>query len=731
MSSNNRISNRMCGEAPPPANVPPANNNNNNNVPQIPNPAVLNLEVVLQKFLIDMREADDSENTKKEYLPKLKEWFQYCDHVHKNDPFRYNLNFEKVYLFIFYQTFRQQKKRGGNRQLQQEDMYFDAEAYDTLMRPFAGLSPGQRLLENAPHVENPISNSQFAIYKAALKRIHNVQVEKFVNALHWGNVWLPAMDDLHKLVKSRETNVDRVLQHKEKVTVEFSPFAMLGHYNDIEDMFWTDSNERSRGQTVAKLRHRYCLLLLTSGILRCKSLANADLSDHLALYLPKRDQDIHPMLMLIMQLPEVGANTLELLKEESEDIRRMGQCNPSVFDSHYSTKLPIGSIRKLAGYISKKSIYMNTRTTINPNDELLKSTPVGSFVYTALDGVSEQARIRGGGYETAINFLRSLAELNKVFLQDAAALLCVDEERSNHFMYRNLAVLESRAFHDFKEQMASAIRNETNPLDDTVESILPGVLDIHRTTQSMVEQLGEKIDRVNDRVDRIHEATHAIREDVTSIQGLCNSLKQCLDDDESDGDRRRKLARCFKEIGQLLYSSELHSDTADVPEHPVTDNDLLESEKQDVSTKPTATSENTAAISTTRTSGCSSVTLPRKRLAPKYHSLKEILDDWQDPNDGFLVLDKKYGRNWRKDWSDAQKTCFSRVSRIYSAVVKYIESKSDDKEALAELEEVFQNKRLSIKGMITYFQAEGYIVVQKSRGRTKQQQQSADDTVED
>ncbi|KAG7347926.1 centromere DNA-binding like protein [Nitzschia inconspicua] len=832
------------GGAPPTLATPA------NNVPQIQNPAALNLETALQQFVIDLREDGEPENTKKAYLPKLKEWFQYCDHVYPTDPYKYNMNFDKIYLFMFFQTFRQQKKRGGNRQLQQQDIYFDAEAYDNLMRPFAGLSLGQRLLENAPHVENPISESQFATYKAALRRIYNAQINNNVNSLHWDHVWLPALKELQRLVKSRKVIIKR-LQHQEKVTGEFSPYAMVGHYNDIEDMLWTDSNGRSWRQTVANLRHRYCLLFLTSGILRCESLIQADLSDHLSFYLPQRDQDIHPMLLLIMQIPEgkvnngrtlfgratrhklpqfcpvgalamylqcrfhvtrefnnftiedwctnsrwfdikllvdvdgisdrtqpmrsdgyskhiketllklglptnnlchlgrkLGTKTLELLEEESESIRRMGQWNPSVFDNYYSTKLPIGSIRKLAGYISKSNIYYNTRTTVNPNDELLKSTPIGSFVYTALDGVLEQAQNHRGGYDTAIHFLRCLAELNKVFLQDAAALLCVKEERSNHFMFQNLAVLESQAFYDFKGQMASAIRHEVSPLDATIESVLPGVLEIQRTTHSMVEQLGGKVDRFHEAVHgAVHEATQSISEDVTrQLQGLCNHLKRCLDDKQMEGNRRRKLARCFRSIGELLDMAEFDGtesdgDTRHLQERTVAANDLFESEEKSLSaepferedqglyTEPNATSDTTVAISRTRASGSSTATSPNKRLAPKYHSLKEILDDWQDPNNGFLVLDKKYGRNWRKDWSDSQKTLFSRLSRIYSAVVKYIESNPDHNEALAELEEVFKKKRLSIRGMVRYFQAEGYIHVQKSRGRTKQQL-SADDAIE-
>ena len=204
------------------------------------------------------------------------------------------------------------KKRGGNRHLQQQDLYFNKEKYDDLMVPFSGITPGQRLLENAPYVENPISKSQFNTYKSALKRVYKAQVARCVHSLHWDHIWLPALEELHKLVKQRKAIIDK-LNHKEKVTGEFSPYAMVGSYSDIEDELWKDSNGRSWRQTVANLRHRYCLLFLTSGILRCESLHKADLSDHLAFYLPQREQDIHPMLMLIMQIPEGKVNNGRIL----------------------------------------------------------------------------------------------------------------------------------------------------------------------------------------------------------------------------------------------------------------------------------------------------------------------------------------------------------------------------------------------------------------------------------
>lgn len=80
----------------------------------------------------------------------------------------------------------------------------------------------------------------------------------------------------------------------------------------------------------------------------------------------------------------MGSKILDLLEEEAEDIRRMGQWKPSTFDNSYSSKLPMGPMRKLAGYNSDTKIYFNTRTTVEPPNDLLHKTPIGKWVYESL-----------------------------------------------------------------------------------------------------------------------------------------------------------------------------------------------------------------------------------------------------------------------------------------------------------------------------------------------------------
>ena len=80
----------------------------------------------------------------------------------------------------------------------------------------------------------------------------------------------------------------------------------------------------------------------------------------------------------------VGSRTLDFLEADEGEIRRMGQWNPSTFDNHYSSKIPMKAMRMLAGYENETDLYFNTRTSVQPSDDLLRATPIGCWVYDTL-----------------------------------------------------------------------------------------------------------------------------------------------------------------------------------------------------------------------------------------------------------------------------------------------------------------------------------------------------------
>jgi hypothetical protein len=119
----------------------------------------------------------------------------------------------------------------------------------------------------------------------------------------------------------------------------------------------------------------------------------------------------------------LGVKLLEMLKEESRAIQQLGNWNPSMQESCYSMKLPMAPIRKLAGCTGANgTMYCNPPTIEAVDMALLRLTPVRKWVYNA-HAQMELAIAKGATEWTAFNFLSFIVQLNKIFIQDAAAML--------------------------------------------------------------------------------------------------------------------------------------------------------------------------------------------------------------------------------------------------------------------------------------------------------------------
>jgi hypothetical protein len=140
----------------------------------------------------------------------------------------------------------------------------------------------------------------------------------------------------------------------------------------------------------------------------------------------------------------IGSRILELLEAEKSEINQMGQWSEGVQDQSYSAKLPMAAMRKMAGYPGKMKCYFNTRTSVDPPEDLLTQTPIGKWVYQAYDAVTEAAG--PGKHMTAISFLRFFIELNKIFLQDAAAMIALHPEREKHALFQKMPCFLSEQF---------------------------------------------------------------------------------------------------------------------------------------------------------------------------------------------------------------------------------------------------------------------------------------------
>lgn len=251
---------------------------------------------LLEQAILQMIAAARPKATSDAYDPKVAEYYEFVDSVYANDPFRAVLSSNKVFFFMWYQAMRNKKKVGGKARTDQP--HFDRPDYDRVMlllRPFFE-NPGAA---EAPEPENPTGESSFATHKTVLRWIWKDQIARRVCPLTWEQIWMIPLQNLHTLVKNRRPQLKRK-NYDEKVDKCFASYTAVEDYPKIEDMCWTEG-EKSVRSAFAWLRHRFCLLFTTSGILRCESLYKAELSDFLGIHL-KKATDPHELYLMVMQI---------------------------------------------------------------------------------------------------------------------------------------------------------------------------------------------------------------------------------------------------------------------------------------------------------------------------------------------------------------------------------------------------------------------------------------------
>jgi hypothetical protein len=265
----------------------------------IQSPVQADTHPMLEQAVLHIQRTYRPDSSNKIYDGRSMEYFQYCEQLYPNDLYAKVLDAQKVYKFMFYQTFRSQKKRGGKRALDDAvAVKFDKPEYDKVISKYQAWMMGNAGAEPAEPLK-PVMLSTIDQYKAVFSYIHKQQVAKRVNGLVWDQIWTLPLKELYRLVKNRRGAVKKA-NYEEKMEAEFAPHAAADKLDKIEHELWMRGrkNHRSAGTW---LRHRYSMMHTTGGVLRCESLYGAELSDFLALTL-QRKEDPHPLLLMITQL---------------------------------------------------------------------------------------------------------------------------------------------------------------------------------------------------------------------------------------------------------------------------------------------------------------------------------------------------------------------------------------------------------------------------------------------
>ena len=142
----------------------------------------------------------------------------------------------------------------------------------------------------------------------------------------------------------------------------------------------------------------------------------------------------------------LGPKILELLELEQDAIRQLGNWDPRTQEASHSTKLPMKAIRAASGFVLAGGMHCNARTVVEgPEFERLKKLTPLAWAHDAVAFFEERFAEHGvlEDHCTAFQFCKFVAELNTVFLQDAAAMLVKFPQRSTRAMFQMPVFLDA------------------------------------------------------------------------------------------------------------------------------------------------------------------------------------------------------------------------------------------------------------------------------------------------
>jgi hypothetical protein len=184
----------------------------------------------MAEFVQNVCAVGRPENSQKVYEPKIREFELFCELNYSHDPhYKHIVDHDKVYNFMFFQAFREKKKRGGTKAQRSTGAVFNQDEFKGLTASFFN----NEAAIPYPLPKNPIMESMFAQYKAVMKSLHTEQRTRGVCNVPWDLVWTLDCSTLHKHVKERMPAIKKA-SYVEKIDGEFAPYAIVERYGEIE-----------------------------------------------------------------------------------------------------------------------------------------------------------------------------------------------------------------------------------------------------------------------------------------------------------------------------------------------------------------------------------------------------------------------------------------------------------------------------------------------------------------
>ncbi len=124
---------------------------------------------------------------------------------------------------------------------------------------------------------------------------------------------------------------------------------------------------------------------------------------------------------------------------------------------------------------------------------------MGSWCYDAYSDVCKANRnATGNHHQIACQVLKFFCHINKVLVQDSAAMLILHPERNHSPFFKVLLFLTSDEFESFRGEMRSVCLGAKDPMENSLDVVVPGLVWWHQSHQDAFVCLNAGVKKTQD-----------------------------------------------------------------------------------------------------------------------------------------------------------------------------------------------------------------------------------------
>ena len=720
-------------------------------------------------------------NTYRAYDPKIQEWKEYCNACYSQETFKYGVKPDRLFSFMFYQCMRNKRPplAGGRK----GRYVFDVADYKDVMARYKvffdriATHPGQVDPGEMPEPDNPLQADAICQYRAAVRWLWSDHLcSGDTSYRSWEEIWSPSLEFLVKNAKRRAPAMKKK-NYGEKLDHEFAPYQLVEHFGSIEQAIW---NRGATGNKIKSafswMRHRYCFLHSTHGILRCESIFKGELSDCLMLNVPGEP---HKMKLLVQQLA-TGKTNQDGRKFYGRVLRHKNPlvCGVGAFAMYLALRFHI--TREFESDMFDPSFWFTNSTWFDvkllvdayaaDRTKELKTNSYGQAIKSVLQelklpsthfvhigrkiGPKELEMLEAtaseidqlGNWATGVREQRYSGKLPMEAIKLKAGFR--KDKRGNHFNVRQqievpLPLLKATPL-AFAYEVEEYMKNTYDQM--TIDQTRPN------TAQKFIDLLKElNVILLQDLACIIviepERNSHPIFTHLNVFHHhewplFVKRVERALEADVIIAATAETLGveqyvpgimdRFQGITGQICSFKEMVETRFDMVETRFEQNDVSQDQIRGMllgaaggiidhyagaASSPPAVRPITVVANNRQATTGAAPTPPTgsPRAMAKYSSLSQLWSDWENR---FLVRETA-GPQWRSDYSSSEAKHLSRVKQIYSGMKEYMKRNpaADVDANIESLDAKFNELRCQLHLMVKWFQSEGLVFKHKPRGR--------------